>query len=88
MYLYLYLLSSGITEDNIDDVQWCVRTSDQAKSIRLAARKLYSELGGGREGCSKDEYVQRVQALTAERREKKFLLSTGWLHYKYTINIA
>lgn len=69
----------GINENNVNAVKSCLRTSDLQKSIRKAARKLYKELNptGDNSPYSKDVYIKRVKEFTSEKKEKKFLISTG-----------
>ena len=72
--------TAGITEDNIDDVAWCVETPQLEKQARAAASSIFRKLNPLKErNLSKDEYMKAVENLADNKAEKKLLEKAGIL---------
>ncbi|KAL5007094.1 hypothetical protein ScPMuIL_015900 [Solemya velum] len=69
----------GITDDNRDEVKWCVQTSSMEKRIRNAARGMFSVMNTAhKEVLSKDEYILAVKKMAGgDKIEEKLLLAAG-----------
>lgn len=70
---------AGITDDNRDEVKWCVQTSSMEKRIRNAARGMFSVMNTAhKEVLSKDEYILAVKKMAGgDKIEEKLLLAAG-----------
>ena len=67
----------GITDENRDDVKWCVHTSSLEKRIRYAARNMFHSINTAhKEVLSPDEYSDAIKKLTGGK-EQKLLLAAG-----------
>ena len=73
-YIHIY---SGITDENREDVKWCVSTSSLEKRIRYAARNMFHSINTAqKEVLSPDEYSEAIKKLTGGK-EQKLLLAAG-----------
>ncbi|KAK3591125.1 hypothetical protein CHS0354_040188 [Potamilus streckersoni] len=68
---------TGITDENREDVRWCINTSALEKKIRNAARNLFHSINSTqKEVLSTEEYAQAVKKLTGGAQQK-LLLAAG-----------
>ncbi|KAL3832230.1 hypothetical protein ACJMK2_023890 [Sinanodonta woodiana] len=68
---------TGITDENREDVRWCINTSAVEKKIRNAARNLFHSINSTqKEVLSTEEYAQAVKKLTGGAQQK-LLLAAG-----------
>lgn len=68
---------TGITDENREDVKWCVSTSSLEKRIRYAARNMFHSINTAKkEVLSPEEYSAAIRNLTGGK-EQKLLLAAG-----------
>ena len=71
---------TGITEENIDEVAWCVDTPQLEKQARAAASSIFRKLNPLKDrNLSKDEYMKAVEDLADNKVERKLLEKAGKL---------
>ena len=71
------MFSTGITDENREDVKWCVSTSSLEKRIRYAARNMFHSINTAhKEVLSPEEYSAAIKNLTGGK-EQKLLLAAG-----------
>lgn len=63
----------GLNEENIEDVEWCVNTSNWEKKGRASARELFKKICMGGKDMTKEEYNKRVAELSNNKLERKLL---------------
>ena len=75
---YSFFAFAGITEENIDDVSWCIDTTQLEKQARAAASSIFRKLNPLRDrNLSKEEYMKAVEDLADTKAEKKLLEKAG-----------
>ncbi|KAL4222585.1 Wolframin [Mactra antiquata] len=68
---------TGISDENVDDVKWCVTTTSLEKKIRFAARNMFKTINSAhKEVLSPDEYAEAIKNMTGGK-EQKILLAAG-----------
>ncbi|XP_045168412.2 wolframin-like [Mercenaria mercenaria] len=68
---------TGLTDENTEEVKWCVTTSSLEKKIRYAARNMFHSINTAqKEVLSPDEYAEAIKKLTGGK-EQKLLLAAG-----------
>lgn len=68
---------SGITDENLDDVKWCVNTTSVEKKLRLAARSMFHTINTAHKDIlSAEEYSEAIKKFTGGK-EQKLLLAAG-----------
>ena len=69
---------TGITDENIDEVAWCVDTPQLEKQARTAASSIFRKLNPLKDrNLSKDEYMKAVEDLADNKAERKLLEKAG-----------
>lgn len=69
---------TGITTENMADIQWCLNTSASEKKIRHAARTLFHRINKThKDVISRDEYMEAINGLTDSMRQQKLLAAAG-----------
>ena len=65
---------SGVTDENVAEVHWCLQTSHVEKIARVAAKKLFRALNPlDFPVLTKEQYRQAVDEVSSSKREKKLL---------------
>ena len=57
----------------MEDIEWCVNTSNWEKKGRASARELFKKICVGDKALTKDEYNKRVADLSTNKLERKLL---------------
>ncbi|CAH1790176.1 unnamed protein product, partial [Owenia fusiformis] len=66
----------GITDTNIDEVKWCLTTSESDKAVRNAAKKLFKSISPfGQTEIYAHAFKDSIKKIHASRFEKKLLNS-------------
>ena len=66
-----------MTDENTEEVKWCVTTSSLEKKIRHAARNMFVSINTAqKEVLSPEEYSEAIKKLTGGK-EQKLLLAAG-----------
>ena len=71
----LIMLSfSGVTDENIEAIHWCLHTSQMEKIARVAAKKLFRALNPlDFPALTKEQYRQAVEEISTTKQERKLL---------------
>jgi hypothetical protein len=67
----------GITDENVEDIRWCLETPNFEKSAREAARRLFRSLNHNQMRMTKDDFLEGIANLTMSKSERKLLQKAG-----------
>lgn len=70
----------GIDDSNLEDVTWCIKTTELEKRARKSAQLLFRKLspfGQKKSQMTKEEYMERVSDFSTNNMEKKLLEKAG-----------
>ena len=82
----------GITDQNREDVLWCVETSELEKSVRSAARGLFQTIASQTEATSeisRELFMKSIDKVAATKAEISLLKNAGnsnVIRYKFRIS--
>lgn len=65
---------SGVMDENVEEIHWCLHTSRMEKIARVAAKKLFQALNPlDFHALTKEQYRQAIEDISASKHERKLL---------------
>ena len=73
----MFFVPTGLTDQNKDEVKWCVNTTSLEKKLRMAARNMFHKINTThKDVLSPEEYSEAIKKITGGN-EQKLLLAAG-----------